>query len=87
MISFIRLFMMCLHTVKGLFTRKDNNYNSTDNYKAAYQSPLHLKDLEHLKRQRTEFQHMLRINRTLSSTDVNSKIVILIVIILGLNRP
>lgn len=54
MISFIRFFMICFLTAKGLFTRKDNNYNSTNNYKAAYQSPLHFKDLEHLKRQRTE---------------------------------
>ncbi len=52
-ISFTRFFMICLRTTKGLFTRKDNNYNSTDNYKAAYQNPPHIKDLEHLKQQRT----------------------------------
>lgn len=38
---------------KIMLTRKDNNYNSTDNYKAAYQNPPHFKDLENLKRQRT----------------------------------
>ncbi len=79
--------MICLRTTKGLFTRNDNTYNSTDNYKAAYQNPPHIKDLKHLKRQRTSLQHMLRINRTLSSIGVNTNIVILIVIILGVNRP
>ncbi len=53
----------------------------------ANQNRPNYKEVEHLKRQITKLQHTLIINRNLLCIGVNTNIVIVVVMVIGVNGP